>query len=142
MLVRQKAYVAQHKIADKWEQTPYCVMSQLDDQPVFKIQEVGMSPEARSGVLPRNMLYPICSLWDERESGNQVSQKVHVSALSKANQLMNVHFGVKDSFESQPDVNLHKAMDKQPEAFVLGGVRHWVSPVVRMDSPVVLSDQV
>ena len=61
------------------------------------------------------MLYPICLLWDERESEKQVSQKVHVSALSRANQLVNVHFYVEDSFETQPGLNPQKAMAKQPK---------------------------
>ena len=51
-----------------------------------------MSAEARSRVLHRNILYSICSLRDERESEKQVSQKVHVSAISKANQLMKFTF--------------------------------------------------
>ena len=41
VLVRVKAFGADHKIADKWKQSPYKVLSQLDNQPVFKIQEVG-----------------------------------------------------------------------------------------------------
>ena len=38
VLVRAKALGWDHKIADKWEQNPYMVIGQMDNQPVFKVQ--------------------------------------------------------------------------------------------------------
>ena len=40
VLVRVKAFGPDHKIADRWEQTPYKVLSQLHNSPVFKVQPV------------------------------------------------------------------------------------------------------
>ena len=37
VLVRVKAFGPDHKIADRWEQTPYKVLSQLHNGPVFKV---------------------------------------------------------------------------------------------------------
>ena len=38
VLVHVKAPTGDHKIADQWEVTPHCVLSQLANQPVFKDQ--------------------------------------------------------------------------------------------------------
>ena len=38
VLVRMKALGQDHKIADKWEQNPYVVISQMGNQSVFKVQ--------------------------------------------------------------------------------------------------------
>ena len=38
VLVRMKAVGQDHKIADKWEQNPYVVISQMGNLPVFKVQ--------------------------------------------------------------------------------------------------------
>ena len=38
VLVCIKAPSGQHKIIDQWEDKQYQVLSQLDDQPVFKVQ--------------------------------------------------------------------------------------------------------
>ena len=40
VLVRVKAFGPDHKIEDRWEQTPYKVLSQLHNSPVFKVQPV------------------------------------------------------------------------------------------------------
>ena len=40
VLVKVKPFGPGHKIADRWEQTPYKVLSQLDNSPVFKVQPV------------------------------------------------------------------------------------------------------
>ena len=40
VLVRVKAFGPEHKIADRWEQTPYKVLSQLHHSLVFKVQSV------------------------------------------------------------------------------------------------------
>ena len=40
VLARVKAFGPDHKKADRWEQTPYRVLSQLHNSPVFKVQPV------------------------------------------------------------------------------------------------------
>ena len=45
-----------HKIADKWEQDPWEVLSQRDDSPLFTIKNVATN-EIRE--LHRNMLFPL-----------------------------------------------------------------------------------
>ena len=40
VLVRVKAFGPDNKIVDRWEQTPYKVLSQLHNSPVFKVQPV------------------------------------------------------------------------------------------------------
>ena len=39
VLVRTKALGQDHKIADKWEQNPHIVISQMGNQPVFKVSK-------------------------------------------------------------------------------------------------------
>ena len=41
VLVRAKALGQGHKITDKWEQKPYVVISQMDNQSVFKAKPRG-----------------------------------------------------------------------------------------------------
>ena len=53
VLVRVKAFGTDHKIADKWKQSPYRILSQLDEQPVFKIQEVGSVGDENIKVLQK-----------------------------------------------------------------------------------------
>ena len=45
VLVRVKAFGPDHKIADRWEQTPYKVLLQLHNGPVFKVQPVDREDE-------------------------------------------------------------------------------------------------
>ena len=40
VMVRVKALIGDHKIADQWEDTPYQVISQLNDQPVYQVQPI------------------------------------------------------------------------------------------------------
>ena len=40
VLVCGKAPTGDHKIADQWEGTPHCVLGQLANQPVFRVQSV------------------------------------------------------------------------------------------------------
>ena len=40
IMVRVKALTGNHKIADQWEDIPYQVIDQLDDQPVFKVRPI------------------------------------------------------------------------------------------------------
>ena len=40
VMVRVKALTGDHKIANRWEDTPYQVIDQLDDQPVFRVRPI------------------------------------------------------------------------------------------------------
>ena len=57
VLVRVKAFGPEHKIADRWEQAPYKVLSQLHNSPVFKVQPVDGEDENSIQVLHWNMLF-------------------------------------------------------------------------------------
>ena len=61
VLVRLKALGQDHKIADKWEQNPYMVISEMDKLPVFKVQPRGAKDQEGIKILNQNMLYPIQS---------------------------------------------------------------------------------
>ena len=95
VLVHAKAPSGYHKIIDQWENKQYRVLSQLDDQPVFRVQPVDAVTDENMRVLHRNMLFPIQTVTDHdliitnTESENK--DKKHV-ALMKANLLMNIHF--------------------------------------------------
>ena len=77
MLVRVKAFSADHKIADKWEQKPYLVVAQRKDQPVYEVKLVDAPDDALVRVLHRNMLFPIQSvkIAEIADEGNSVIQK-------------------------------------------------------------------
>ena len=58
VLVRQKVFKGKHKIQDKWENTPYKVVEQINPNlPVFCVESTGDSNKTR--VLHRNMLFPL-----------------------------------------------------------------------------------
>ena len=46
VLVRVKAFGADHKIAHKWEQKPYLVVAQRKDQPVYEVKLVDAPNDA------------------------------------------------------------------------------------------------
>ena len=56
MLIRLNKFGTDHKIADKWEQDPWEVLSQTDDSPLLTIRNVTTN-EIRE--LHRNMLFPL-----------------------------------------------------------------------------------
>ena len=60
VLVRIKAFRADRKIADKWEQQPYVVLEQMSNQPVFKVKPTGDDGENNVRTLHQNM-FPIQS---------------------------------------------------------------------------------
>ena len=65
VLVRVKAFSGNCKIVDKWDQTPHCVLSQLGNQAVFNILEVGAKDEEGILVLHGNMLFSLQSSQSE-----------------------------------------------------------------------------
>ena len=55
VLVKRKGFVSEHKIADKWENEPYEIVSQRSDGlPVYTVVRNG-----RERTLHRNMLFPL-----------------------------------------------------------------------------------
>ena len=83
VLVQVKAFGVNHKVADKWKQTPYLALSQLGDQPIYKVKEIDSEGEENVKVLHRNMLYPLLSY--NREIVNN-------TVLVAANALMDLYF--------------------------------------------------
>ena len=92
VLVWIKAFGADHKITDKWEQKPYLVVAQWKDQPVFEVKPVDSPDDTLVRVLHRNMLFPIQSIEIAKnaDESNSVIQKRLV--LQKANKLMETYF--------------------------------------------------
>ena len=94
VLVHVKAPSGQHKIVDQWKDKQYRVLSQLDDQPVFKLQPEDAVDDENIRVLHRNMLFPIQTVRDQ--SSTETTESVSVNkrhlALKKANLIMDRHF--------------------------------------------------
>ena len=59
VLVKIKAFKADKKITDKWEQKPYIVLEQILNQLVFKVKPVGDNNESNMRTLHCYMLFPI-----------------------------------------------------------------------------------
>ena len=89
VMVRVKALTGDHKIADQWEDTPHRVISQLGDQPVFKVQPVDATTDDNIKVLHRNMLFPLKT---SEESDIKKAENEQNTALMKANLLMYIYF--------------------------------------------------
>ena len=87
VLVCVKAPTGDHKITDWWEVTPHHVLSQLADQPVFKVQPINAKDDENIQVLYRNMLFHVQSVTDPIP---KIDDK-HV-ALMKANLLIDLYF--------------------------------------------------
>ena len=94
VLVCAKAPSGQHKIVDQWEDEQYQVLSQLDDQPVFRVQPENTIGDEIIRFLHRNMLFPVQTVRDQSPTETTESRnenKRHL-ALMKANLIMNRHF--------------------------------------------------
>ena len=89
VLVYRKIFSTDYKIADKWEDEPYVVVSQMGDTPVFKVR-LQEKPNAECRVLHRNMLHPARSVSTEKTEAIVSYQSI----LSKANALMDAYFDV------------------------------------------------
>ena len=83
ILLRDKRPGSNYKIADKWEDGLFEVVSQREDGPVFSVRQIGTNAEQ---VVHRNMIHPVRSVMKDEVS------KERVSALTKANALMDVMF--------------------------------------------------
>ena len=92
VLVRMKALGQDHKIADKWEQNPYVVLSQMGNQPIFKVQPRDAKDQEGIKILHRNILYPIQTVQNNGLDSTTRSPKKQVKSLVKANLLMDLHF--------------------------------------------------
>ena len=95
VLVCVKAPSRQHKIIDQWEDKQYRVLSQLNDQPVFRVQPEDAVDDENIRVLHRNMLFPIQSVRDQSPmttTTESVNESKRHLALMKANLLMDIHF--------------------------------------------------
>ena len=89
VLVHAKAPSGDHKIAYQWEDIQHPFLSQLGDQPVFRVWPVDAVADENIRVLHRNMLFPVQSVTD---SDSVVVDDDQHLALMKANLLMNIHF--------------------------------------------------
>ena len=69
VLVRVKAFGSDHKIADRWEQIPYRVLAQHKCLPVYKVQPTNEKGEEGIRTLHRNMLFPLQSIREEENAG-------------------------------------------------------------------------
>ena len=89
VMVRVKGLTGDHKIADQWGDIPHQVISQLGDQPVFRVQPVDATTDNNIKILHRNMLFPLKT---SEESDVTDAESEQNTALMKANLLMDVHF--------------------------------------------------
>ena len=58
-----------HKIADRWEQIPYRVLAQHKDSPVYKVQPTDEKGEEGIHTFHRNILFPLQSIREEENAG-------------------------------------------------------------------------
>ena len=89
VMVRVKALTGDHKIADRWEDSPHQVIDQLGDQLGFKVQPVTTVSDSNIRVLHRNMLFPLKT---SKEPNLKESENVQNTALMKANLLIDIYF--------------------------------------------------
>ena len=68
VLVRFKAFGPDHKIADRWKQVPYKVLSQHSNSPVYRVQPVDENTEENVRTLHRNM-FPLQSIRENETLG-------------------------------------------------------------------------
>ena len=88
VLVRIKAFGNERKVADKWEKHPYCVVEQLPNRPVFKVQN--LDDMLKFHTLHHNMLF-LLKMAQEGDDHSVIVEKVNVQPL-RANRLMEQHF--------------------------------------------------
>ena len=103
VLVCQKVFGSNHKIADQWKIQVYKVLEKHGDGPVFTVQRIGPGGDDMIKNLHRNMLYPFISLMGddgETEPAVEVTdpavlavqQDLRMMALIKVNNFMDTYF--------------------------------------------------
>ena len=92
-LVRIKVYRQYHKIADRLEQNPHIVLSQMGNQHIFKVQPKDARDQEGIKILHQNMLYPSQLAWNSAQATTNQIPMQSVMAFAKANLLMDLHFG-------------------------------------------------
>ena len=90
-MLRDKRPGMNYKIADKWDDYLYEVISQREDGPVFAIWQLGSKKEEIQ-VVHCNMIHPERSV--NREDEHNTTESQRVLALAKTNTLMDVLFSV------------------------------------------------
>ena len=106
VMVRKLGFQGKHKIADRWENTLYKVVSQREDNlPVYKIQNISSGQQK---ILHRNMLYPVQCNLDSEDTTPGVATLDHVNKgpvtrshaklLMKVNLVMNEHFSIQSDY--------------------------------------------
>ena len=93
VLVRVKAFGQDHKIMDRWDQNPHIVVSQMGDEPIFKVQAKDAKDKEGIGILHWNVLYPIQAAQIGAQGTTDQSSLMSMTVLAKANLLMDLHFG-------------------------------------------------
>ena len=91
VLVRVKAFEAERKIMDRWEQKLYTLLKQISNQLVFKVKLIDDDDESNMRTLHCNMLFPIQSTQEEFKHEDVTTVQNNL-ALQKANLLMDVYF--------------------------------------------------
>ena len=84
LLVCVKAFGNDCKVADKWEQSPYRVVEQYPNRPVFKVQNMEDHTKIRN--LHHNMLFPLKMAQNGTDS--EVIVEMVRPVLLKANEAM------------------------------------------------------
>ena len=84
VLVHVKAFGNDCKVANKWEQSPYRVVEQYPNRPIFKVQN--MVDHTKIRTLHCNMLYPLKTAQNGTDS--EVIVETVRPVLSKANEAM------------------------------------------------------
>ena len=88
ILVHIKAFGNDQKVVDKWEQSPYRVVEQVPNHPVFKVQN--MEDHTKIRTLHCNMLYPLKTVQNENDM--EVIVELVRPVLVKANETMTTLF--------------------------------------------------
>ena len=71
--------------------TPHCILNQLTNQPVFRMQSVDADSDEDIHILHQNMLFPIQSATTTNDTSNDMTNDSNL-VLMKANLLMNLYF--------------------------------------------------
>ena len=91
VMLKDKKLGTNYKMADKWDDNLYEVISQREDGPVFALRQL-RSKEGEVQVVHHNMIHPERSI--KQEEIPSVTGSPKVLALAKANTLMNKLFSV------------------------------------------------